>query len=160
MRCDFCGHREAAIVVYLAQGETEAQNKLFLCRRCATHISVVRLFEQGLKRGPIRSERSLNRHKTKRCPFCLLPLSSFLESGRLGCPYCYSAFSREIEKWTKDGQAGRVHRGSAPWRFLQKKKIRESLSQALQDFERCVAEENYERAGRLKKLIERLQSLL
>lgn len=160
MRCDFCGHREAVIVVYLVRGEAEAQNKLFLCRRCATHVSVVRLFEQELKRGHIRSERSLSHRKAKRCPFCLLPLSSFLENGQLGCPYCYSAFSREIEKWAKNGQAGCVHRGSAPWRFLQKKKIQESLSRALQDFERCVAEENYEKAGRLKKLIERLQSLL
>lgn len=159
MRCDFCGHREAVVVVYLVQDRVGTRDKLFLCRRCATHISVAHLIEQGLREGRVRREKTLSRRK-KRCPFCLLPLQAYLESGVLGCPYCYSAFSKEIEKQAQREQAGNKHRGNVPWRFLRKRRIQESLSQALRDFERCVAEERYEQAERLKKLIERLQSLL
>lgn len=147
------------MVVYLARGRAGTRDKLFLCRRCAAHVSVAHLIGQGLKEGRFHSEKTLSRRK-QRCPFCLLPLSAFLESGRLGCPYCYSAFSREIEKRVKVEQVGNHHRGNVPWRFVRKRKIQESLSQALQDFERCVAEERYEQAERLKKIIERLQSLL
>lgn len=159
MRCDFCGHHEAVIVVYLAQVEESTPDKLFLCRRCAKHVSVAYLVEKGIGGERIRREKALSRKK-KSCPFCLLPLHVFLESGILGCPYCYSAFSREIAKRARREQAGDHHRGTIPWRYLQRKKIQQSLSQALRDLERCVAEERYEQAERLKKLIERLRSLL
>lgn len=159
MRCDFCGHHEAVVVVYLVEGTTGTQDKLFLCRKCMAHVSVAHLIEQGLKEGRVRKERALNRRK-KHCPFCLLPLRAFLENGTLGCPYCYSAFAREIARWAQQEQAGNRHRGAVPWRYLRRQKIQRSLSQALRDFERCVAEERYEQAERLKKLIERLRSLL
>lgn len=159
MRCDFCGHHEAVVVVYLVEDGAGTQDKLFLCRKCMVHVSIARLIEQGLKEGRVRKERVLNR-KRRHCPFCLLPLRAFLESGVLGCPYCYSAFAREITRWVQEGQAGNRHRGSVPWRYLRRQKIQRSLSQALRDFERCVAEERYEQAERLKKLIERLRSLL
>lgn len=159
MRCDFCGHREAVVVVYLVRDGTGTRDKLFLCRRCMAHVSVAHLIERGIKEGRVRQERALHRGR-KRCPFCLLPLRTFLESGVLGCPYCYSAFAREITKRVQQEQAGDHHRGTVPWRYLRKQRIQRSLSQALRDFERCVAEERYEQAERLKKLIERLRSLL
>lgn len=159
MRCDFCGYREAVVVVYLVEERKKTGDRLFLCRRCATHLSIAHLIEQGMREGRIRKERVL-RHRRKRCPFCLLPLRVFLESGVLGCPYCYSAFAKEIEQRLQEEQAGSHHRGTVPSRYLRKRKIQESLSQALRDFERCVAEERYEQAERLKKLIERLRSLL
>lgn len=159
MRCDFCGHREAVIVVYLAQERAGSGDKLFLCRKCAMHVSVAHLLGTGLRNGRIQKEKTLGRQR-KRCPFCLLPLRVVLERGFMGCPYCYSAFSREIERWAREEQAGNHHRGGMPWRFVRRRKIQESLSQALRDFERCVAEERYEQAERLKRLIERLRSLL
>ncbi|MEN3203619.1 MAG: hypothetical protein ABDK87_07830, partial [Atribacterota bacterium] len=104
MRCDFCGYHEAVIVVYLARSREGAPNKLFLCRRCAKHVSLAYLMEKGIGEESIKREKAFSR-KRKSCPFCLLPLRVFLESGVLGCPYCYSAFSREIEKRIRQEQA-------------------------------------------------------
>ncbi len=50
----------------------------------------------------------------KYCPNCKTTLSSFYNTGMLGCPECYKAFENEIEIATKKIQGRTVHVGKKP----------------------------------------------
>ncbi len=50
----------------------------------------------------------------KYCPRCKTSLSSFYQTGMLGCPDCYNAFEREIELALKKIQGRTFHAGKKP----------------------------------------------
>ncbi len=50
----------------------------------------------------------------KYCPTCKTSLSSFYNTGMLGCPACYKAFEKEIELALKKIQGKTFHVGKKP----------------------------------------------
>ncbi len=50
----------------------------------------------------------------KYCPNCKTTLSSFYNTGMLGCPNCYIAFEKEIELALKKIQGRTFHAGKTP----------------------------------------------
>ncbi len=50
----------------------------------------------------------------KFCPSCKTALSSFYNTGMLGCPDCYKAFESEIELALKKIQGASFHAGKKP----------------------------------------------
>ena len=50
----------------------------------------------------------------KICPNCKTTLSSFYNTGMLGCPNCYKAFEKEIELALKKIQGRTFHVGKKP----------------------------------------------
>ncbi len=50
----------------------------------------------------------------KYCPSCKTTLSSFYQTGMLGCPDCYKAFEKEISFTLEKIQGRTFHAGKAP----------------------------------------------
>ena len=91
------------------------------------------------------------------CPSCGLTFARFRKTGLLGCPQCYDGFADKLESIIPRSQSGatshigRVPHASEP--TLDRQALRRSL---LDELDRAVAAEEYERAARLR---DRLQTL-
>ncbi len=74
----------------------------------------------------------------KTCRKCGLTLSSFYDTGMLGCPYCYEEFKNEITQTLEEIQSKDYHVGKTP-------KVSEEDKRLLAEYRRLLAEK--ERAG-------------
>lgn len=159
MKCDMCGWREAKVVVYLIGTEREVKNKLFLCSACSREVSVSWVVSPDSQKGSLSTRISPLEEKES-CPFCGWQWEEFLESGLFGCPHCYNSYFPDIKNWLLENQLGTHHRGKNPANWRKKNKIRNAILRLSRDLEKCIEEENYEKAGQLKKIMEKLNAHL
>jgi protein arginine kinase activator len=93
-----------------------------------------------------------------RCGFCGLAFKDFRESGRLGCPHCYSTFETPLRALLRRIHGGTQHMGKVylppdPSASEMEKRL-ETLRRKLQ---RAVETEDFERAARLRDEIRTLE---
>ena len=161
MKCDICGWREAKVVVYLIGGEGEVKNKLFLCPVCSQQVSISRVVSSGSQENsPLARVFPLEEKEGERCSFCQWGWEDFLNRGVVGCPHCYNFYYQEIESWLSENQMGLRHRGKIPINWRRQKKIQNAIFRLGRDLENAIEQENYEKAGHLKKVMEKLRSQL
>ncbi len=160
MKCDICGWREAKVVVYLIGGG-ELKNKLFLCPACSQEVSISRVVAPGSYKSPPSTRFfPLKKEGDKRCSFCQWEWEDFLKGGAVGCSHCYSSYSKEMQSWLSKNQLGMHHRGKIPINWQRQKKIQNAIFRLGRDLENAIEQENYEKAGHLKKVMEKLRSQL
>lgn len=163
MRCERCGTNEATFhVTQIVQNESRL---LHLCEACAGDLGfagpsapanfplgdfLAQLGEEG-PRGGERPEGA--------CGFCGLTFEDFRESGRLGCPHCYSAFEGHLRGLLRRIHGGTQHVGKVylppdPEQSDREKRL-EGLRRRL---ERAVESEDFERAAQLRDEIRTLDA--
>jgi protein arginine kinase activator len=160
--CDNCGSGKA--VVHLTQIVNNEMTTFHLCEACAA--------EKGLEPTPESvnfpltdflaqmggAEPAGGAGPSEACSFCGLTFDDFRETGRLGCPQCYSTFEphlrgllRRIHGSTK--HVGKVYLPPDPTASEMEKRV-EALRRKL---DRAVAAENFERAAELRDEIRALE---
>lgn len=92
------------------------------------------------------------------CAFCNLTFAEFRETGRLGCPHCYSAFEGHLRGLLRRIHGGTQHVGKVylppdPLQTEREKRL-EGLRRRL---ERAVEAEDFERAAHLRDQIRSLE---
>jgi protein arginine kinase activator len=156
MMCHSCGSEKA--VVHLTQIVDNEMRTLHLCERCAA--------EKGLETTPVpenfplsdllaqlgRDERSKpDEGATSACSFCGLTLQQFRETGRLGCPHCWSTFEGHLRGLVRRIHGGSQHLGkvylSPDPSVSEREKRVESLRRKLL---RAVEVEDFERAAEIR----------
>lgn len=85
----------------------------------------------------------------RRCPGCNTSLVEIRKSGRVGCPACYTAFREHLEPLLQ-----RVHGATRHVSGGNGHGARDELRRLEAALRRAVAEEDYERAARLRDRIE------
>ena len=95
---------------------------------------------------------------SKFCGFCGLTFAQFRETGRLGCPHCYSSFENHLRGLLRRIHGGTQHVGkvylpSDPTASERAKRL-EGLRRRLQ---RAVESEDFERAAEIRDLIRALE---
>lgn len=164
MKCESCGEHEA--VIHLTQIENNEMTTSHLCEACAA--------ERGLETGdepvgfpladflaqmggesPGRAEGD---EAGEVCPFCGLTFAGFRESGRLGCPQCYSTFDQQLRGLLRrvhgsTQHVGKVYLPPDPTASELQKRL-EGLRRRLQ---RAVEGEDFERAADLRDEIRTLE---
>lgn len=158
MRCERCGTNEATMhVTQVVQNESRL---LHLCQACAAELgfagpSAPANFPLGDFLAQLGEEPPRGGEPTvDACAFCGLTFSDFRETGRLGCPHCYSAFEahlrgllRRIHGATQ--HVGKVYLPADPGQSERDKRL-EGLRRRL---ERAVEAEDFERAAQLRDQI-------
>lgn len=157
MKCQKCLSEDA--VVHLTQIVDDQMKTLHLCERCAA--------EQGLETSTVPENFALtdflaqmspegqgtpSRESADRsCSFCGLAFSEFKETGRLGCPHCWSSFEGELRGLVRRIHGGSQHLGkvylSPDPTVSEREKRLEALRRKLQ---RAVDLEDFERAAELR----------
>jgi protein arginine kinase activator len=91
------------------------------------------------------------------CKGCGLGFARFRKTGLLGCPECYESFAANLESIIPRSQNGATrHVGRVPHRSAELIDIQATRRHILDELERAVATEQYERAAKLR---DRLQTL-
>lgn len=156
MKCQSCGSEN--VVIHLTQIVDEEMRTLHLCERCAA--------EKGLQSSTVPEnfpltdflaqmegeERSPREEVAPAdCSFCGLDFSEFKETGRLGCPHCWSSFEAQLRGLLKRIHSGSQHLGkvylSPDPSILEREKRLGVLRRKLQ---RAVELEDFERAAELR----------
>lgn len=88
---------------------------------------------------------------TKKCPKCGSTFSDFLKRGKLGCSECYDTFSEEIRDMLENMD-------NPTDIDLDLTAEPSELEKLENDFNKAIAEERYEDAGKLKEKINALKN--
>ncbi|MBT3378873.1 MAG: hypothetical protein HN742_18230 [Lentisphaerae bacterium] len=171
MHCDVCHQAQASIIIQKVVGQSE--QTLHLCPQCAAQKHVLPAGTEGLDLPGLFSKLSADafgpgngtgdgaeeREVLQRCDVCGLTDLEFQQSGRLGCPSCYTAFEDELQATLVNMHRGAIHTGRIPGEPNVPEFVfaPESSLPALQrELDRAVASEAYERAAALRDEIRTL----
>ena len=156
MKCQNCGSENA--VIHLTQIVDDEMKTLHLCDRCAA--------EKGLETSTVPANFPLTdflanmgpedrspeeETPTRSCSFCGLTFAEFKETGRLGCPHCWSSFEVQLRGLLRRIHGGSQHVGkvylSPDPSVSEREKRLDALRRKLQ---RAVDLEEFERAAKLR----------
>lgn len=169
MTCDECGGENP--VVHLTVVENNETQTLHLCATCAEARGVhgnpvpenfllagvlAQLGAEGAGEGSSRGGSPTTSQPV--CPFCGLSLRGFKETGRLGCPHCWSTFEGQLRPLLNRVQGavqhvGKVYLPPDPSASEREKRL-EGLRRKL---DRAVELEDFERAADLRDQIRSLR---
>ena len=163
MVCDNCGSGDA--VVHLTQIVNNEMTTFHLCEKCAAekgletapetvNFPLTDFLAQMGEGSPVSPEAPAD----ARCSFCGLSFQDFRETGRLGCPHCYTSFEPHLRGLLRRIHGGTQHMGKVylppdPTASEMEKRL-EALRRKLQ---RAVETEDFERAARLRDEIRTLE---
>jgi protein arginine kinase activator len=91
------------------------------------------------------------------CPVCGITFYEFRSQGRLGCPHDYTFFQKQLEPLILNIHGETEHVGKTPSRGPSGSKTRTKLIRLRREMKEAVEEEDYERAGRLRDEIQRIE---
>lgn len=97
---------------------------------------------------------------TIQCPACGCSKEKFEETGRFGCPECYSAFGPFLSPILRKMHKGLQHAGKIPRRRLSGEVVRERVRLLTEELGAAVHAENFEEAARLRDEIGSLRPFL
>lgn len=162
-RCDSCG--SDAPVIHLTQIVDNEMSTQHLCEACAA--------AKGLETSNVPANFPLNDFLAQMgkedpaiveqgdggsCSFCGLTFADFRETGRLGCPHCYTSLEVHLRGLLRRIHGGTQHVGKV---YLtpdpsvsEREKRLDGLRRKLQ---RAVDSEDFERAAQLRDQIRSME---
>ncbi len=166
MICTKCQRRPAVFHATRLVGDTV--ENLHLCEQCAAeqgdlslpadaHLAVQQFLaslmgiagaETGVAQAPPGA----------RCPHCGLAYAEFAQTGLLGCPECYDAFSEQLEPLVHRIHGKGNHAGKFPGRAGAAVQERRRLEERRRELAAAVHEERFERAAELRDEIRALEA--
>lgn len=154
MICNLCGAQEASI--HLTEIVNNQMIEIHLCEACAqekgtdfkTHFNLTDLLA-GLA-DPDKTSKSVEKRFGGRCPECAMTYDEFGKSGRLGCAFCYEAFSKMLLPLIKRVQRSTVHVGKRPSRVNPETSRGRELQLLQERLAKSVQREEFEEAARLR----------
>ncbi len=107
--------------------------------------------------GSMQVQITTERRGASTCNQCGLGFARFRKTGLLGCPECYESFAAQLESIIPRSQNGATsHVGRVPHQTEELVDLQALRRSILDELERAVATEQYERAAKLR---DRLQTL-
>ncbi len=91
------------------------------------------------------------------CPVCGISFFDFRSQGRLGCPFDYTCFQKQLEPLILNIHGETEHVGKHPSRGPSGSESRTQLIRLRREMKEAVAQEDYERASELRDEIKNIQ---
>ncbi|MFQ5689586.1 MAG: UvrB/UvrC motif-containing protein [Gemmatimonadota bacterium] len=165
MRCENCGEREAE--VHLTEIEGGEMRTSHLCPSCAAQKGVAGTL--AAEKEPLTdflaqiggsAESAGTTPKLDQCPFCGTSPQDFRQTGRLGCPQCYTHFAVQLRGLLRRVHGASQHTGKiylAETDAVEGPEVR--LASLRRRLERAVEIEDFECAARLRDQIHELEAV-
>lgn len=94
----------------------------------------------------------------KSCPMCGITFSEFRKGGRLGCPYDYVVFERDLEPLLINIHGAQKHVGKVPKNLGGTPKRHFQLNRLRSALQRAIDAENYEDASSIRDKIKAVEN--
>jgi protein arginine kinase activator len=130
---------------YLTQQEDEPSVTPSLAGALAHQLAVGQTAEE------------LARLDQRACPVCGITFYEFRNQGRLGCPYDYICFEKELEPLIINIHGDTEHTGKRPRSDAEGTEKRTQLIRLRRELKAAVAEEAYEQASKLRDEIKKIE---
>ncbi len=105
-----------------------------------------------------QTAEELSRLDRQACPVCGITFFDFRSQGRLGCPHDYVCFQKQLEPLIVNIHGESEHAGKRPSRRGGGSERRTRLIRLRKELQEAVNQENYERAGKLRDEIKRIEN--
>lgn len=154
MTCEQCGLGPAT--VHLTKVVNGHMEQMHLCGSCAQQSGEFQLFPdpasllQNLLANFVGQEQGPQPQTDVRCSSCGFRFSEFRETGRLGCPACYTQFRSELEPMLRRLHGTTEHRGKLPRRLGEVYEKSRRVQKLREELQQAVRNEEYERAAQLR----------
>lgn len=159
MKCDLC-NRPA--VVHEVTVKSGVKKEVHLCEVHAREAGIVMPGQQPINQLLTQfvisqsSRPAKVAHKT--CQGCGLTFAQFRQTGRVGCPQCYTEFEAELSPLIERAQnGGNHHCGKAPRRAGISLDRQLLIQRLIKELDHAVAAEQYERAAKLRDRLTNLK---
>ena len=159
MLCQVCGKNPAT--VHFTEIVNSKMSELHVCDQCAHARGIQPVQGKGkfwisdLIASMIDESATGDQERVGhiQCSGCGLLFSSFKETGRLGCPECYNAFSTQLKPMLRRIHGATRHVGKAPVRDAGRLLRRKERSRLHDELERAIEREDFETAAQLRDRI-------
>lgn len=164
MLCEVCKENDVAITLTEIDGGGVRQVRL--CERCAAERGV-----QGAVASPkpvlesflqnAQQQLAASQDDVGRCSFCASTLRDFRQSGRLGCPYCYTAFESSLRELLRKVHGSARHTGrlynSGAHATSAVAQVAPTADRLRERLERAIRNEEFELAASLRDQLRALE---
>lgn len=169
MLCQKCNQREAN--VHITKIINGVKTEMHLCEECAResqeNISIpialgMPMSFQNILEGFMEMMGGIPQQLVEEisCPVCHMTFENFKQTGRFGCGNCYNAFNDNIIPLIRRIHGNIHHTGKVPKRSGGILKIKRDIDKLKNELKVAVANEEYEKAARLRDEIKRLEEML
>ena len=163
MLCQICGKNPAT--VHFTEIHDNKMSEIHVCERCAEEkglhaTSKKQQFDIAdllVKMVDDTTTTEEERVGHVQCPRCGLLYSGFKETGRLGCPDCYTAFQFQLRPLLRRVHGDTRHRGKVPARDGEGASRSRQIQRLHDELQRAVEREDFERAAALRDEVKRLE---
>lgn len=164
MKCTRCNAKEAT--VFYREIINGKETKYALCSECASKMEKENgsFFADSLSSNLLGSlfsgvaPKIQPKKAEKKCSLCGATFRQLAESGKVGCPTCYTSFREELAPTLKRLHGAAVHRGRAPRKFQAKRTAMEKIAELESALKKAIESEEYEEAAKLRDQIRDLRA--
>lgn len=175
MKCDNCGNDNANIRYY--RNINGVKQEMNLCEACGKKLGITDIgfnmpmdFSSFLSGFFEESEDDtllslMDNNQEKRCKGCNLTFEDIINTGKFGCPECYSTFENQIDSLMNKlhgsnrhiGRIGKVEKIQVNNEKDNKSKENDKLMQLKEKLKNLVKEEKYEEAAKIRDEIKKME---
>lgn len=164
MLCQICGKNQGT--VHITEIHDNKMSEIHVCERCAEEKGITATAAKKQKfdiadllAGMVDDVTNTEEEQIGHihCPRCGLMYSGFKETGRLGCPDCYTAFQFQLRPLLRRVHGDTRHRGKVPARDGEGATRSRQIQRLHDELQRAVEREDFERAAALRDEIQRLE---
>lgn len=152
MKCDLC---DKPAVVHEVTVRSGMKKEVHLCEAHAKDAGIALPatppINQLLTQFVISQAGKPSRQVNKSCTLCGLTFNQFRQTGKVGCPECYTAFEEQLSPLIERAQnGGSSHSGKSPRRAGTSIDHQLLIQKLMKELDHAVAAEQYERAAKLR----------
>jgi protein arginine kinase activator len=157
MKCQKCPKQATLHITDILPNDGFEEHHL--CEQCAHE----HLYEPQGKKNPKAAAVTADDDEeaaplnARECPECGIKFVEFRNSGRLGCPHDYDAFSEELNPLLENIHGDTRHCGKSPRRLPQSRQHQSELTRLRRQLQTAVSQEAYEEAAKLRDQIRQLE---
>lgn len=145
LKCKVCGATASVHVGFITDGA------LVQAHFCHDHAKASGVLQTGAYALIAESElvKKVPAHERDgpMCPECGYNLRLWKQTGRLGCPECYTVFHDEVQQLLPGMHRGTEHQGRIPRRQISPETVGNRIKALQKALDRAIEDERYEDAA-------------
>ncbi|MDO5311271.1 MAG: UvrB/UvrC motif-containing protein [Clostridia bacterium] len=168
MKCQKCGKREAT--THMTKIINGYKEEMHLCSECAAESAEYKSMKSDMNVGigdfllgiiggnKNKQAAGLSEHNSDVCPTCHMTYADFLNTGKLGCGDCYTAFESRLMRPIRQIHGTCEHVGKVPVRGGGGVVLSKKISKLEEQLNAAVLKQDFETAAKLRDEIKDLKS--